>query len=682
MSEWSSDEEFERSFSEMVERVREKMIKLPDLVVHEGNLPATVDALRDLIAASGSFYDRDGPAQVVTDANGAPMIVKLTKNNIVYIAHRLCRPVKLVDTDEGITKKPVTLPERVAQMYLDLRGEWKLPGLSGISTAPLLTDDGGIRSARGYDQASKLWCHNVPELVVPEWPTRAEAKAALLIIRETFRTFPFADASIEYDHELRVDIVDLDQPTGLDESTFLNGLLTAVCRQSLWLAPGLLINAPSYSGAGTGKGLLLRAMNVTAYGTSGRPFPPGNDKHEMDKRIVAELIEGRPNLIMDNVNGEALRSNTLCSIMTERPAGIRILGQSRMAHLDQATFVAVTGNGLTVSEDLGRRFIVLEFDARCENPELRPFAAGFLATIEKKRTELLTAALTVWRWGRRSGADNADAKKGQTLGSFEQWGEWVRDPLLTLGCPDPIERIRQIKARDPARLTIIEVFSTWWAKHRDSPVRVAELDPAVLHALDPKDTSRQYQARAVSNLVGTRLAGYVLERVGAIPSKHKGGHQYRLHYDPPQGEDPETHPRHPQNSAETSETAEETTANDVRMTMRMPADDPGHPQVIRNQGNGQGTGEINDLANDAAGDADDADDFPHPSASGRPLTDVEAAYEELASREATAVDPDDLRHLTISAKSGLQVIYDELWLRGESLPESNGVLAASESSQI
>jgi hypothetical protein len=129
-------------------------------------------------------------------------------------------------------------------------------------------------------------------------------------------------------------VVDLDQPVGLDESTFLNGLLTAVCRQSLWLAPGLLINAPSYSGAGTGKGLLLRAINMTAYGTNCRPFTAGNDKHEMDKRI-AELIEGRPSLIMDNVNGEVLRSNTLCSIMTERPAGVRILGQSRMVHLDQ-----------------------------------------------------------------------------------------------------------------------------------------------------------------------------------------------------------------------------------------------------------------------------------------------------------------------------------------------------------
>jgi hypothetical protein len=223
---------------------------------------------------------------------------------------------------------------------------------------------------------------------------------------------------------------------------------------------------------------------------------------------------------------------------------------------------------------------------------LRPFAAGFLASIESKRTELLTAALTIWRWGRRRsvavGEDNADASKGQTLGSFEQWGEWVRDPLLALGCCDPVERIRQIKERDPARLTIIEVFTTWSAKHGNSPVRVAELDPAVLHAIDPKDTSRQYQARAVSNLVGNRLAGYALERIGAIPSKHKGGHQYRLHYDPPQGDGPDTHPRHPQDPAETSESPEETTANDVRMIMRMTGEDPSHPQFIRNQNNGQG----------------------------------------------------------------------------------------------
>ena len=33
----------------------------------------------------------------------------------------------------------MTLPDRVAQMYLDMSGEWHLPPLGGVSTAPLLS---------------------------------------------------------------------------------------------------------------------------------------------------------------------------------------------------------------------------------------------------------------------------------------------------------------------------------------------------------------------------------------------------------------------------------------------------------------------------------------------------------------------------------------------------------------
>jgi hypothetical protein len=47
------------------------------------------------------------------------------------------------------------------------------------------------------------------------------------------------------------------------------------------------------------------------------------------------------------------------------------------------------GNGLTVTEDLARRFIVCELDARCEDPESRSFASGFLKDIERQRAELL-----------------------------------------------------------------------------------------------------------------------------------------------------------------------------------------------------------------------------------------------------------------------------------------------------
>lgn len=55
----------------------------------------------------------------------------------------------------------------------------------------------------------------------------------------------------------------------------------------------------------------------------------------------------------------------------------------------------------------------------------------------ERRTELLAALLTIWRWGRLT----KGMKTGRTLGSFEQWCGWVRDPLLALGCKDPADRV-------------------------------------------------------------------------------------------------------------------------------------------------------------------------------------------------------------------------------------------------
>ena len=156
------------------------------------------------------------------------------------------------------------------------------------------------------------------------------------------------------------------------------------------------------SGAGSGKGLLVRAICAIAFGIRPRAFTTGGKCHELDKRLAAELIEAQPALLLDNANGVTLRSDTLASVLTERPTRVRVLGETRMVPLNSAAFVALTGNGLTVTEDLARRFIFCELDARCEDPELRPFAAGFLEEIERRRSELLTAALTIWRWGRQN----------------------------------------------------------------------------------------------------------------------------------------------------------------------------------------------------------------------------------------------------------------------------------------
>jgi hypothetical protein len=482
-------------------------LQKPELVIHGDNLPATAEALRDLLAASGKLFDRGLPVRIIRSADsGSPSVIPLTKHNVVIEAHRLCQPVKFNSKGECVR---VTLFDRIAQMYLDMSGEWELPPLAGITSAPLLSADGSVRSADGYDRTTTLWCCAIPTLRLSLRPSRADAEAALWLLRQAFQTFPFGDAPRRWDVSLEVEVVDISQPPGRDESSFLVAILTAVCRPSLWLAPGMLVTAAAVSGAGSGKGLLVRAICAIAFGVRPRAFTAGSERQELDKRLAAELIEAQPVLFLDNANGMALRSDTLASVLTERPARVRLLGQTRMVPLNSTAFVAITGNGLTVTEDLARRFISCELDAHCEDPEQRPFPTGFLDQVEQRRAELLAAVLTIWRWGRQN---TTALKRGKPLGSFERWAEWCRDPLVALGCRDPVERIESLKANDPRRQRIADLFRTWWEEHGATPVKVAELAESVKAIADPQGRGRQYLATWLSGLAGTHAAGFVLTR--------------------------------------------------------------------------------------------------------------------------------------------------------------------------
>jgi hypothetical protein len=288
----------------------------------------------------------------------------------------------------------------------------------------------------------------------------------------------------------------------------------------------------------------------------------------MDKRIVAEVMEGAPVLFMDNINGTLLRSNTLASLTTERPSGVRELGKSRMIKLEHASFIVLTGNGLVVSEDLARRFVFCELDPRCEDPEQRPFEPGFIEGIEQRRAELLTAALTIWRWGRQNATTS-----GITLGSFETWGTWVRDPLLALGCRDPVEQIREIKTKDPARQKVAELFELWFEHHKDIPTRVNDLHDDVKAILDPQGRGRQFLARAVQDLTNTRQSGYVLTREKGAGRKSVATYQLK---EAPRGGNGERHTPHTPHTPHTS-TEAETSAESIPAAGAGNGDAPGMP---------------------------------------------------------------------------------------------------------
>jgi hypothetical protein len=288
----------------------------PRLLVENCDPDRTVVRLRDILAETGVLYDRGVPVRLAVDQiQGGTVAQVMTPDALVLIAHTLCRPYCVKERDGGDVEVNARLPRTIATMYLEWRGEWGLPPLNGIASTPLLENDGTIHSSEGYDSGSGIWRENVPDLsgIIAASPTRADADAALRLMRNTFRTFCFADAETVAVNETGVSAVDIDRPPRKDESAFITGLLTAVCRSSLHQAPGILLRAAPMSGSGAGKGLLARCICTIAFGREPHAVTAGATAEELEKRVTAELINGSPVLFLDNLNNTALRSNLLAS---------------------------------------------------------------------------------------------------------------------------------------------------------------------------------------------------------------------------------------------------------------------------------------------------------------------------------------------------------------------------------
>ena len=495
----------------------------PRLHIEKHSPEKTVAALRDIFAVAGGLYDRGKIVKVADDqTRGGSVAHVMTPAALIMAAHEASRPYLVKVNADSTEEVEAPLPHQIAVMYQDWR-DWGLPPLNGIAAAPLLGEDGSIRAARGYDPASGMWCENMPDVAefVPLKPDKDDAAKALLLIRKTFRTFCFADA-VMMSEGGGVMAVDTGKPPDMDESSFLASLLTAPCRANLWLAPGSMFGAAPMSGAGVGKGLIVRCICAIAFGRQPFAVTAGGAREEQEKRIAAALIGAGPTLFLDNFNNTTLKSAALASALTERPAQVREFGKLEFLTLNALAFVVLTGNGLVLAEDLVRRFISTEFDARMEDPEQRRFEVNILAEATRRRPELLAALLTIWRYGRLG----SDIERGRSLGSYEQWAEWVRDPLITLGCRDPVERVSEAKLRDPSRQAIATLFDVWWSKHHAYLVTANDLHDDVKHAADPQARGRQYLAAYLEKLTGTRLGGFVLTRQ-ASPGKW-GAATYKL----------------------------------------------------------------------------------------------------------------------------------------------------------
>ena len=67
--------------------------------------------------------------------------------------------------------------------------------------------------------------------------------------------------------------------------------------------------------------------------------------------------------------------------------------------------------------------------------------------VNEQRSEYVAAALTIMSAYIASGTRVAL----RPFGSFEEWSRLVREPLVWLGLPDPVDSLRVLEAADPER---------------------------------------------------------------------------------------------------------------------------------------------------------------------------------------------------------------------------------------
>ena len=304
-------------------------------------------------------------------------------------------------TEEAVTAAP---PSRDTARDMLVNPDPGLPPLDSVVRTPTFGKDAMLITTPGYHRSDALWMFPDDSLDIPEVstnPSREQiACARSLLVDELLVDFPFVKES--------------------DRAHAIAAILLPFLRRMIaGLAPIHLIEAPTQ---GSGKGLLASLITIVSTGLAaeGRTVPENED--EVRKMITAELVTGRPIILLDNLSEKrVLESSALASVVTVPYWTDRLLGESEMLHLRNNALWLMTGNNPRLSAELGRRCVRLRIDPRIDMPWLRGGFRHPLITewAQENRSALVHAALTLiqaWIAAGKATARNAPGVLREMVG--------------------------------------------------------------------------------------------------------------------------------------------------------------------------------------------------------------------------------------------------------------------------
>ena len=189
-----------------------------------------------------------------------------------------------------------------------------------------------------------------------------------------------------------------------------------------------------------------------------------------------------------------------------------MLGKSESLALPNRSIFLLTGNNISLAGDMPRRVLTCRIDPRTERAWARQFDLEPLAYVMAHRVEIATAALTIVRAWLTSGATSAPGR----VASFEQWDQFVRQPVTWLMDVDPLGAINAGAEADPDREALGDLLTALRACFGDDGFTAADVSDAMRKGAGPfGDEAHRAVTAAISDITGrndpsTKAIGRVL----------------------------------------------------------------------------------------------------------------------------------------------------------------------------
>lgn len=352
---------------------------------------------------------------------------------------------------------PADCPPELQTRIIENIGEWGLDELIGVTSGALFRSDGTLLNQQGYDPQTKLiYRGDDPNNDnIPLNPSREQLQNALTKLWEPFKSFPYAE--------------------NISKGVQLAALFTQIQRRVLKTAPAFLYTAPEI---GSGKSLNAR---TTCLISGSEPTPKTWDARPEDqnKKLLSVLIGNPESVFIDNVAG-ILKSDTLSAILTSDTYEDRLLGASKIATVSTRNLFVITGNNVTVGDDLRRRILLCRIDHRHPEPRTLKFHFRPDEMMKKNWREYRKAGLTLLAGFFAAGKPRMTE---DSSGSYEDWDLLIRQSVLWIDSlqltetrfADPLKSLEKLYEDSPENIQLERLMFCWFSKYGTSPVLVSEL---------------------------------------------------------------------------------------------------------------------------------------------------------------------------------------------------------------